>query len=735
MPSRAAPPAISQTTGPRLGIAVGLLPLCQMDYGSGIEIRQASPLSRRRRRRAQQQSTCCGCFLLTLILVASAVAVYPYIRAARDRRDEIRRVRGTERHFFPAQLATAKREHLHYEVVEVTLRLSDPQGRGVRPTTLPKVGIRHKGQRVEGVGGGEFVKLHYDASRQVFRGTWPVPWNAEPGTYVVETRYKVPEPADLPWETPEEELHRKRSAPDDRPASVAGDAFCVARARFEVRRVAPPPPDPALCVATWEQILPGPGTRIRKPSGQMGDWRAVFDWCEFMGADTLWVRAAVTQAEQQKLTLEKPFVEANFRVLPVMAAEAHRRGLKFGAWAMAYATLPTTTNSGKPEYRFAQDISRSTRQIKDTTFVSLLDRQRLGHLADFMSAMQLDPNVDHVGLDYIRTEAAYELVDGFVRTMPVDLPRNWEQMSKQDRWLYVARRVEPPGCYEHRGFWEMWNWYRAHMGAGLVAEMLQRSQLKKPLWTFVLSWRHGQEHGQDPLMLTDAGVSMLAPMLYQTDVGRFNDFILKEWPQYVRSGQVNLVAGDQIDDVWHQKLGPAEMYRRMVSAHLKLLAGGRTQGTFVHDISRAAVRGILGPYPATEWALAGGAAFSVVRRSWQVYPLTADFTLPAAAAVGAPVPVTLILQGVGERAVSGIKIEPMQTEGIELSPSGTQSGSVGPGQSLTVPFKAKITGANQFRQNRFMVAFRVTWPQGDYGDRVRTDLPRVIIVMKYIKAS
>jgi len=703
-----------------------------MDYGSDFEIRQSSPLSRRRRRRAQQQSTCCGCFLLAFIVAASVVAIYPFVRRARDRREEIRRVRDTQRLYFPVEISTDAASYLHHQVVRLNVRFADAGGRPLRPKKQPPVVVRHKGQTVECVGGEDTIPLKYDPGKGLYVGNWPVPWNADPGAYAVEVRYPIPSPATFPWETAEEELERKRKAPDDKLADVAGDALCVARSRFEVRSVQRPAMEPGMCVATWEQMLPGAGVKVRKPSGEPGDWRAILDWCQFMGADTLWVRAAVTQSEQEKLTLDNPFVQSNFRLLPSLAAEAHKRGIKVGAWAMAYGTLPITTNADKPDYQYAQDISVSTGKVRDTTFVSLLDQRRVEHLAAFMAAMQRDPNVDFVGLDYIRTEHAYELVEGFVNTMPVSLPPEWPKMTRSERWLYVCRRVEPRGCYANRDFWDMWNWYRAHLGAQRVSEMLRASGLQKPLWVFSLSWRHGKEHGQDPIMFTDAGVSMVAPMLYHTDPHFFDDFILKEWPQYVRAGQVNIVAGDQIDDPCHQGLGPGELYRRMVSAHYRLLPRSRTQGAFVHDISRAAVRGSLGPYPATEWALAGGAAFTAVRQSWRVYPLEAELSVPAKAAAGTAVPVTLTLRGTGEKAVNGIRIEPMPSEGVVFDRPGAQTGSVGPGQTLTIPFRVKIAKGNTFRQNRFMVAFRVTWPQGEYGGTVRSDLPRVITMMKYI---
>jgi hypothetical protein len=88
---------------------------------------------------------------------------------------------------------------------------------------------------------------------------------------------------------------------------------------------------------------------------------------------------------------------------------------------------------------------------------------------------------------------------------------------------------------------------------GHRAPILEKSRVTKPTWIFVLSWLHGIQHGQDPLMFTDAGITMLAPMLYQVpDRGHF-DTLTRSWNEYIDEGQANIVPGDQVDFYWHQK--------------------------------------------------------------------------------------------------------------------------------------------------------------------------------------
>jgi hypothetical protein len=714
-----------------------------MQYDTAVQIARRSPWARRRRRRAQQQSACCGCVLAIIILVAGVLALKGPLAHWRQRRQELADAQTAANIHFPLELSTDATWYFRHCLVTVTLRITDPQGRVERPAQPPEIFVSHHGQVVETVGGTDRLKPRWDPAQNAYVAYWPVPWNANLGVYQVETRYRLAQPAAWRWETPEEQqrrLKREKLRKDKKAKSdeVAGEAFCVARTSFTIRGAQPPALPAGMCAATWEEMLPDEGVRMRRPNGQMGDWRAIFEWCAFMGADTLWVRGAVTSAATSRLTMDQPFVPSNLQLIPKLAAEAHRRGLKFGAWAMAFNTLPEqpASNARKPPYQWAKDISRSTGQVQDTSFVSFLDQRRLEHLAKFLAAMQADPNVDQVGLDYMRTEPGYELTDRFASKMPVPLPPTWAKMKTEERWRYVAQRVEPPGCYQHAEFYDAWNWYRAHLGAEIVARLIQRSGLKKPLWVFNLSWHHGAQHGQDPLMFNDAGVSIIAPMLYQTDVRQFDEFILRDWPRYVRAGQVNLACGDQLDNYWHQQLGPAELYRRMVRAHNEFLRDGKTMGAFFHDISRAAMVGNPGPYPATEWALAGGAAFSKIRESARVYPLRAALSAPPSCTVKQPVELRLTLENVCHVAVPRINVAAEWTEGVEpQQPSARQIPQLGPGERLTIPFRVIIPARMPARQSRFMCAFRITWPAGQYGEGIRNDLPRTILVMQYIKAQ
>ena len=589
---------------------------------------------------------------------------------------------------------------------------------------------------------GEFeqVELHYDAAKQAWTGYWPQPWNPPTGRYFFEAKTAI-DPAQWLWELPGK---GKKAGEGGASVEPEGEAYATAAMPFDIAGRPRPKMAPGLCVATWEYDFKD---RFVGPDGSEGDWRKLFDWCEYIGADTLWFRGAVTDPPVEGLTLEQPFKPIDLRVIPMLGAEAHRRGLKFGVWAVAYATYPRQMTSRKPAYDYSLDVSRSTGATSHTSFISLFDNRRVDALAGFFKQMQETPEVDMVGLDYMRSDrGGYEMVPRFTSEMPLRLPAQWAQWGERRRQQYVAQKVEGEWQTDPN-FYDAWNWWRAHFDADIVHQIITKSGVQKPTWIFVLSWWHGMQHGQDPLMFTDAGITMLAPMLYQVPNRGHFDMMVKDWGGYLRAGQVNLVPGDQVDFYWHQKLtnppAPAEMYDRIVTAHEKYIPGG-TVGAFWHDINRAANPGNLGPYSGHEWALAGAAAFSRVRDTWKVYPLSVQLEAPDAASIGATFTAKVKVKSLVNRDVSNVRVAVcdtplMQARGLTTPQGGGEPfaavKAIGPQQAVEVPIQARVTQASSARGNRAMLALRITWDEGQFDAPVRTDLPRQIVVMKYIKGQ
>jgi hypothetical protein len=644
---------------------------------------------------------------------------------------------------FPLDLTTDAETYLRYNLVRLSATVTDPQGAKIKATTPPEITVTRNGELVTTIGDFEAVTPGYDQNAQTYKVCWPVPWNCPAGEYIAEARVPFTNPASWEWATEQQRREKRREKRRDQQPEqpIQGETWAVARVRFVITGRAPNPTIPkGTCVATWEPDYRATG--IRKPDGKVGDWHAMYDWCEFMGADTLWFRGAVTETFGGKLSMQQPFNSENLQVIPKLAAEAHHRGLRFGAWAAAYATYPHKSNRGKPDYDYAQDISRESGAIRSLDFISLLDRRRINHLAGFFAQLQADPNVDDLGLDYMRSDrGAYEITDRFTREMPLRLPRNFASWGRSQRWGYVANKVERE-WQKDPNFYDSWNWWRAHTGAEAVRDMIGISRATKPVWIFVLSWWHGKQHGQDPLMFTDAGVGMLSPMLYQVDGRPMFDTMVRDWNQYLAAGQANICPGDQIDFYWHQKLinppAPYEMYDRMVTAHgtkgKGYQQGGYTIGAFAHDINRCADGLNDGPYPGTEWALAAGAAFTTVRTDWGVYPLRASLEMPASAPMNTTVMGQLTLENVTKKTVDRITLQLENTEGVQLA--GTlESKSLRGGDKVITRIPVRLRPGHSDRANRLMVCVRIRWPDADYGTSVRRDLPRMMLVMDYIQGK
>ncbi len=638
---------------------------------------------------------------------------------------------------FPLSVETERSWYYRYHLVPVEVKSVDPSG-SPQSDEPPTVVVRRDGELVRNLGPFKELKLHYDPTRALWLGYWPPPWNIEPGSYTLEAKSEI-DPGEWEWDASQD--RRKRDSDEEEP-EPEGSAWAVANAPFEIKARARQTLEPGMCVATWEFDF---RETFVGPDGSKGDWTKLYEWAEYMGADTVWFRGGLT--EGPGLTLEKPFKSINLEAIPRMGAEAHRRGLKFGTWAVAYSTYPKS-NAGKPEYNWALDISRSTGATSDRPFVSLLDERRVTALTEFFRQMQALEEVDMVGLDYMRSDrGGYEMVEKFTAEMPVELPDGWGDWSERRRQRYVAEKIEGEWQSDPK-FYDCWNWWRAHTGAEIVRRIIDGSGVDKPTWIFVLTWLHGTQHGQDPLMFTDAGISMLAPMLYQVTSRGMFDSVVEAWNGYLKPGQANIVPGDQVDFNWHQKMvsptpATAEMHDRIVTAHQEFCPGEPLTGAFWHDINRAASPANNGPYSGREWALAGAAAFSTVRDSWGVYPLRVKLEAPDTNTIASTFTVTVNIENLSKRDVKNIKVSVCDTplivpRGLTMPEDDepfTQIKNLDAGTTVQKDLQIRISKASAERANRAMVAIRITWDEADFDEPVRNDLPRQIIVMKYVKGT
>ncbi|MFA6029309.1 MAG: hypothetical protein WC969_05615 [Elusimicrobiota bacterium] len=457
----------------------------------------------------------------------------------------------------------------HDEFVEPRLRTRDPALRARWRAHAPRVRVLKDGRPVTTVGGLLELPLSWDASRAAWIGRWPCPWNAPAGRYALE----LSEPLEA--------------------------TKALRTGGFEILRRVPRPMPRRMAVATWESARPLASLKVKAPDGTLKDWRGLLDWAQFMGADAFWMLGGQTPGQGRGET----WVAHNLPLIPEVARECHRRGLKFGVWAMFSLTM--SSENRVPGYEYALEIEDG--RPKTTRAISIRDERRAKDVARLLRGFAAIPEVDFVGLDYIRNAlGGYELVDDFMAEMPeVPRPANWERMSREERMADFAKRKI---ARKDMRLVDSWQWWRAHRTAQAIRLIRRGLRSDKPLWAFTLTWDRGRHHGQDPVMFTDAGADACALMMYEADRTQYAQ-ILKDWHAYARVGEVRLIVGNIVDWGLHQRAkdGPGEFRRRLDAAVGGIYADGAAEGLFVHDLERA-LNGRLGAWSTRDWLDAARAA-------------------------------------------------------------------------------------------------------------------------------
>jgi hypothetical protein len=275
---------------------------------------------------------------------------------------------------------------------------------------------------------------------------------------------------------------------------------------------------------------------------------------------------------------------------------------------------------------------------------------------------QLNENelVDHIGLDYMRTDrGGLEFTDQFLSDMDVRVGAKLRKgtVQSRERWLgrILAHDEEPE-------LEDLWNWWRAHKVAQVLKAMLEEANVRKPVWVFSLSWEQGHQHGQDPFMLIDAGLSFNAPMFYHANEDQFPQ-ILNQWKRYLGEGNGTFILGQPVDSkllvTRVGRPGPEEHYKRQMKS-LKIADPQKHQlGFFWHDMDRAV--GGSG-YSTREWAISAAATFSGLRERQGVQPLRLEILNPKMTPLGVRFKVRAT--NLGDRAMSKVRIRGLPMPGI-----------------------------------------------------------------------
>ena len=583
--------------------------------------------------------------------------------------------------------STSKTSYYRYELVPIYAELLD--GSYATPDSFEvRASILREDSVVTTCGEMSSVPLRYEERSGRWTGYFPVPWNPPLGRYEVAVT----------------------AAPRDSSRILTGTTA------FRIIGRRPPAIPSGLSVMTIESTVDFSRKLFPNPMNAGGDRWTFTQWADFLGADAVWYSVGQTM-EGHGVSDESPWYRTNLNLFPKIAEQAHRAGFKFGGWIGSYFLW------GKKlyelNYRYSFDYRRQ--KLFHPHRVSVTDEKRFGDILALMRRLDADPNVDYIGLDYIRTGfGGYEMVDEFVRKMSVDVPEGFAARTEPERILWLARQIE---VEQDRTVVERWEWWRAHTVATIVHRLIEASGTKKPVWVFILGWKHGREHGQDPLMFNDAGVAMLAVMLYESDAANCAA-LTRRWAQYVRRGQVNLLLGQSVDWPLLQRStdppGPEEFYRRLSEGIDGFYRDGPVEGAFWHDLNRAAW-GRRGPYSRLEWAIIGAAAFSNVRSLNGRLPIRIELSVQGEVPAGGSFDSEIRVRAVG-RFVRDLELR-VYGAGVKIAAEDTICvGDMEDGESFSLLVPCRVVARGDVPS---MLAVEGVW---------RSENPRdKFVTFKYIK--
>lgn len=572
-------------------------------------------------------------------------------------------------------LKTNKNEFLHYEFVRFIF--DHPPKLNSEDKLF--VTIAKNGAPVISVGGLKALLLHYNNKLHQFEGKWPIPWNAPDGDYTANLVIPRPHKEPLEFST-----------------------------LFTISRKKPTAIPPGPGILTLESTSYLKNAKIKDPNGYTGNWENIFSWAEYLTADTVWYLAGQTASWGEKIENTFPWVKNNVEFTPLFAKTARLKGYKFGAWVACYLTFGDQTKKADYSYAYNYDSTKGT--CVPTRSVSIGDLKRREDILKLLKYLASIPEVDYIGVDYIRNAiGGYEMIDQFVADMNPELPVAWSSYDKMARMCWLGKEIQRR---QKMKLVDQWNWWRAQYVANIVKEIKAKLNTKKPLWCFTLSWQKGWQHGQDPVMMNDAGADLDAVMLYECDRTQYNDLI-RDWNRYVGTNQVNLLGGDVVDFNLHQKstnpATPDELYNRMVTAHQQMSGEGRIKGLFWHDLARG-LWGRVGPYSINEWAIAGGAAFSALRHDWKLLEMESTLEIPAKLLSQHEYPVQVKIKNISAKTLKNIKIKFLPTPYMHCSSSSEVNVQELPQKTeKTIPFLIKISGSDAGRAYLNMLAFNCNW--------------------------
>ncbi|MBN2754275.1 MAG: hypothetical protein JXR81_05340 [Candidatus Goldbacteria bacterium] len=591
------------------------------------------------------------------------------------------------------KVSTDKPEYWRYEIVTLICEF-EPPAASIIPSFKKKkqpsfsnmectAKIFHNNALVTTVGKTTVINLSYNRATKKFTGKWPIPFNPKLGEYRAMVLLK------------------------DGSKKHAGNAA------FKIKgRTAPELPKgfSVMNIEPGDSIIrrvPGVGGRAVKV------WENYVLWSKFMGADAMWHCVGQSQIWDKPNAVnseEFPWDQKSVRQMGEVGEELHRHNIKYGTWITSFVLLGNRQDLSPYAHTTGYDKENDT--LRKLIYVSIKDKNRHDDIAALLKKMNSNPNVDYVGLDYVRTDfGGYEYASEFVSDMPVrGVPYGWYTLTEEDRMLWLGRKIEKE---KNRSVIEMWQWWRAHKMSQIIIYIREKAKITKPMWAFTLTWEQGRQHGQDPLMFIDAGIDMTAAMYYSIDKLTY-PMMITDWRNYLSRGKTSLVAGQCVD--WnllgktYDPSGPDEHFLRQQLLVDRLIGVNPSLGLFWHDLTRAFLS-TSGPYSSLEWGITGAASFTYLRKKQGYFPFTVTWDAPDEVKLNTPFTMEINIKN-NSKTGGNYVMKPMRIANLAMSDAIDQSFYLAPGEIRTFNINMQAAKIDRRKQNMQMIAFMI-----QYGDK------------------
>jgi len=573
-------------------------------------------------------------------------------------------------------LSSDQCEYWRFDEVELAASGVTPRVKPERQGVLDAQ-VLYAGAPVAGAGGRVRVLLRWQAERSAWVGHWPIPFGPRLGEYTAELLMPPSQGVADPVYSGPKSLW---------PLTLQSGRHPMASCKFVVKGREPLPLPAGFSVMTLEPGRAGYST-FSDVSGTSVGWRSILDWAHFMQADAFWHCAGESQVWHEFKGGDYPFAQDGLEMVPRLSARAHRLGMSYGAYILAFVVLGE--NYLKAPCTFSTAYTPATGQLKPCRFISLGDARRQDDLVGLIQRLDAMPHVDAVGLDYLRTDfGGLEFTDQFIADMGLKLDMAGDSPEARQAWLGRIITLHQDPIVE-----QLWQWWRAQKVAHVVQSVLERAKPCKPVWVFSLGWMQGHQHGQDPFMLYDAGISFSAPMFYEVAEKSY-PFMLKDWSDYLdhAASPASLVVGQPVDGRLlgedASRLGPMLQDQRQRMA-LEALGKRASMGMFWHDLNRALWGGRSLATPR-EWALAGACSFAALREASGAIPSALGLSLSAGA--GGSLRMDLRVENRGAKALRGLSLEAQMAPGVEaFQPARWALPDLAAGASLTLTAQVSLS--------------------------------------------